>query len=106
MDLQEEREEFSSMLATTFDKTVEVAGRSLIGHIQWDRWELWQVRNRRGGFLPVFWNVPRADIHAVENIGAVVGFTERSFKVDAKSSLAVLHNRNDMITLFRAGNWV
>ena len=74
MDLQGEREELSSMLATTFAKIAGVAGRqSLIGHVQWDRWELWQVRNRRGGFLPVFWNVPRADTHAVEDIGGVVG---------------------------------
>ena len=26
---------------------------------------------RRGGFLPVFWDDPRADTHAVEDIGAV-----------------------------------
>ena len=48
----------------------------------------------RGGFLPVFWDVPRADTHAVEDIGAVVEWlTERcSFHADAKSSLAVLHS--------------
>ena len=28
-----------------------------------------------------------------------------SFKTDAKSSMAVLHNRNDIISLFRASNW-
>ena len=62
----------------------------------------------RGGFLPVFWDVPRADTHAVEDIGAVVEWlTERcAFHADAKSSLAVLHNRNDMTNLFRASNWV
>ena len=27
---------------------------------------------RRGGFLPVFWDFPRADTHAVEDIGAVL----------------------------------
>ena len=33
--------------------------------------------------------------------------TERcDFRADAKSSLAVLHNRNDMTNLFRASNWV
>ena len=65
-------------------------------------------RPRRGGFLPVFWDVPRADTHAVEDIGAVVEWlTERcDFHADAKSSLAVLHNRNDMTNLFRASNWV
>ena len=62
----------------------------------------------RGDFLPVFWNVPRADTHAVEDIGAVVEWlTERcSFHADAKSNLAVLHNRNDMTNLFRASNWI
>ena len=60
---------------------------------------------RRGGFLPVFWDVPRADTHAVEDIGGVVKLTERcAFHADAKSSLAVLHNRNDMTKLFRASN--
>ena len=28
------------------------------------------------------------------------------FQPDAKSNLAVLHNRNDMTNLFRASNWV
>ena len=67
-----------------------------------------EERPRRGGFLPVFWDVPRADMHAVEDIGAVVDWlTERcEFRADAKSSLAVLHNRNDMTNLFRASNWV
>ena len=61
-----------------------------------------------GGFLPIFWDVPRANIHAVENIGAVVDWLlERyDFQPDAKSNLAVLHNRNDMTNLFRASNWV
>ena len=45
---------------------------------------------------------------AVEDIGAVGDWlTERcDFRADAKSSLAVLHNRNDMTNLFRASNWV
>ena len=43
----------------------------------------------------------------VEDIGAVVDWlTERcEFQADAKSNLAVLHNRNDMTNLFRASNW-
>ena len=67
-----------------------------------------QERPQRGGFLPIFWDVPRANIHAVEDIGAVVDWlTERcEFHADAKSNLAVLHNRNDMTNLFRASNWV
>ena len=67
-----------------------------------------QERPQRGGFLPIFWDVPRANIHAVEDIGAVVDWlTERcEFHADAKSNLAVLRNRNDMTNLFRASNWV
>ena len=55
-----------------------------------------------GGFLPIFWDVPRANIHAVEDIGAVVDWLlERcDYQPDAKSNLAVLHNRNDMTNLF------
>ena len=46
-----------------------------------------QERPLRGGFLPIFWDVPRANIHAVEDIGAVVDWlTERcKFHADAKS---------------------
>ena len=60
------------------------------------------------GFLPLFWDVPRANIHAVEDIRAVVDWLlERcDFQPDAKSNLAVLHNRNDMTKLFRASNWI
>ena len=67
------------------------------------------MRDRNeGGFLPIFWDVPRANTHAVEDTGAVVDWlTERcDFRADAKSNLAVLHNRNDMTYLFRASNWV
>ena len=34
----------------------------------------------RGGFLPVFWDVPRADTHAVEDIGAVVEWLTERFQ--------------------------
>ena len=62
----------------------------------------------RGGFLPVFWDVPRADGHAVGDIGVVVEWLSKlqTFQADAKSSLAVLRNRNTMVNLFRASNWV
>ena len=41
-------------------------------------------------------DVPRADGHAVGDIGAVVDWLTglQTFQADAKSSLAVLHNRN------------
>ena len=62
----------------------------------------------RGGFLPVFWNVPRANLHAVVDVRAVVDWLQFQFKFsrDAKSSLAVLHNQNDMVTHFKASSWV
>ena len=60
-----------------------------------------------GGFLPVFWDVPRANLHAVVDIGAVVDWLQfqHSYAHDAKSSLAVLHNQNDMVTHFKASSW-
>ena len=53
----------------------------------------------QGGFLPVFWNVPRANLRQ----GAVVDWLQFQFKYsrDAKSSLAVLYNQNDMVTHFK-----
>ena len=67
-----------------------------------------RMRDRSEVASSLFWDVPRADTHAVEDIGAVVEWlTERcAFHADAKSSLAVLRNRNDMTNLFRASNWV
>ena len=58
----------------------------------------------QGGFLPVFWNVPRANLRQ----GAVVDWLQFQFKYsrDAKSSLAVLYNQNDMVTHFKASSWV
>ena len=46
----------------------------------------------RGGFLPVFWDVPRANLHAVVDVGAVVDWLQSQFKYDrdAKSSLACI----------------
>jgi len=137
MDLQWEREGLPSMLATTFAEPAGVDGRqkwglvllssARVSHVTYQTvvgvrypelvtcnragWKfdkfVTQEKPLRGGFLRVFWDVPRAHTHAVEDIGAVVEWlSERcSFKADAKSSLAVLHNRNDMTTLFRASNW-
>ena len=60
----------------------------------------------RGGFLPVFWDVPRADGHAVGDIGAVIEWLSdlQTFQADAKSSLAVLHNRNTICSDFEVGH--
>ena len=138
MGVRGEREGLPSMLATSFAEAAGVSGRQKCGLVlsssarvsqvtyqtvvgvrypelvtfngtQWKFGKyVTQERPLRGGFLPIFWDVPRANIHAVEDIGAVVDWlTERcEFQADAKSNLAVLHNRNDMTNLFRASNWV
>ena len=138
MGLRGEREGLPSMIATSFAEAAGVAGRQEWGLVLSSSARVSQVtyqtvvgvrypelvtfngtswrfgkyvpqeRPQRGGFLPIFWDVPRANIHAVEDIGAVVDWlTERcEFHADAKSNLAVLHNRNDMTNLFRASNWV
>eukprot|EP00434_Breviolum_minutum_P004437 symbB.v1.2.003910.t1/scaffold210.1/size302740/1 len=138
MGLRGDREGLPSMLATSFAEAAGVAGRQKWGLVLSSSARVSQVTYQtvvgvrypelvtfngtswrfgkyvpqeslqRGGFLPIFWDVPRANIHAVEDIGAVVDWlTERcEFHADAKSNLAVLHNRNDMTNLFRASNWV
>ena len=62
----------------------------------------------QGGFVPVFWDLPWANLHAVVDIGAVVDWLRFQFKYyrDAKSSLAVLHNQNERVTHFKASIWV
>ena len=64
--------------------------------------------NLLGGFVPVFWDVPRASLHSVVDIGSVVDWLQFQFKYtrDAKSSLAVLHNQNTMVNHFKASSWV
>ena len=138
MGLRGEREGLPSMLATSFAEAAGVSGRQKWGLVlsssarvsqvtyqtvvgvrypelvtfdgrQWKFGKyVQQEKPLPGGFLPIFWDVPRANIHAVEDIGAVVDWLlERyDFQPDAKSNLAVLHNRNDMTNLFRASNWV
>ena len=138
MGLRGEREGLPSMLATSFAEAAGVSGRQKWGLVlsssarvsqvtyqtvvgvrypelvtfngtQWKFGKYVQQESPLpGGFLPIFWDVPRANIHAVEDIGAVVDWLlERyDFQPDAKSNLAVLHNRNDMTNLFRASNWV
>ena len=138
MGLRGEREGLPSMLATSFAEAAGVSGRQKWGLVlsssarvsqvtyqtvvgvrypelvtfngtQWKFGKYVQQESPLpGGFLPIFWDVARANIHAVEDIGAVVDWLlERcDFQPDAKSNLAVLHNRNDMTNLFRASNWV
>ena len=60
--------------------------------------EVRQVRPTGGRYKvvssPIFWDVPTCNMHAVEDIGAVVDWLTEL--------VAVLHNHNDMINLFRA----
>ena len=102
MGLRGEREGLPSMLATSFAEAAGVVGRQKWGLVLSSSARVSQVtyqtvvgvrypelvtrdgttwnfgkfvpqeRTLQGGFLPVFWDVPRADTHAVEDIGAVV----------------------------------
>ena len=55
--------------------------------------------------MPVFWDVPRANLTAVVDTVDWLQFQFTYFR-DAKSSLAVLHFQNDMVTHFKASSWV
>ena len=48
---------------------------------------------------------PHANLHAVVGVGAVVQFQVK-FSRGTKSSLAVVHNQNDIVTHFKASSWV
>ena len=52
----------------------------------------------RGGFLPIFWDAPYSYINASTDIGEVVDWITDKFVVANKGDLAVLHNRNKMVT--------
>ena len=54
----------------------------------------------RGGFLPIFWDVPFSYINASTDIGEVVDWITDKFVVANKGDLAVLHNRNKMVNAF------
>ena len=58
------------------------------------------TQSTHGGFLPVFWNAPTAYMHAATDIGCVVEWVRSHFTLtsDENDCLAVLHNRNKMVT--------
>ncbi len=62
----------------------------------------------QGGFLPVFWDVPKCDMHAVSDIGALVEWLQDHITVghDSANNLAVLHNQNHMVREFGMSAWV
>ena len=55
------------------------------------------AQSTHGGFLPVFWDAPSACLYAVQS----------QFKLtpDENGCLAVLHNRNKMVTTFGNSEW-
>ena len=65
-------------------------------------------QSTHGGFLPVFWNAPSAYMHAATDIGSVVEWIGRQYTLtsDENGCLAVLHNRNKMVTCFGNSEWV
>ena len=66
------------------------------------------TQSTHGGFLPVFWNAPTAYMHAATDIGCVVEWIRSHFTLssDENGCLAVLHNRNKMVTTFGNSEWV
>ena len=76
---------------------VTVLGNYLVG-----------TQSTHGGFLPVFWNAPTAYMHAATDIGCVVEWIQSKFclTADENGCLALLHNRNHMVTTFGNSEWV
>ena len=62
----------------------------------------------QGGFLPVLWDVPNSQMHAVSDIGALVEWLQEhiTFGHKPKNNLAVLHNQNNMVRDFGMSAWV
>ena len=54
-----------------------------------------------GGFFPIFWQVPTSPIQACSELGLVV-----EWAAGENGCLAVLHNRNDMVSAFHRSEWV
>ena len=69
---------------------------------------LFGTQSTHGGFLPVFWNAPTAYMHAATDIGCVVEWVQSQFHLtaDENGCLAVLHNRNHMVTTFGNSEWL
>ena len=62
----------------------------------------------QGGFLPIFWDVPKSTMHAVSDVGALVEWLQEhiEFGQDSTDNLAVLHNQNHMVHEFGLSAWV
>ena len=61
-----------------------------------------------GGFIPILWDVPKSDLCAVEDIGALVEWAREQplFCPESGQEMAVLHNQNKMVTQFGMSAWV
>ncbi len=66
------------------------------------------MQSTHGGFLPVLWDAPSSYMHAATDIGCVVDWFRSCFTLteDENGCLAVLHNRNKMVTTFGNSYWV
>ena len=62
----------------------------------------------QGGFLPVFWDVPKSTMHAVSDVGALVEWLQEHivFGQNSADNLVVLHNQNHMVHEFGLSAWV
>ena len=65
------------------------------------------AQSTHGGFLPVFWDAPSAYMHAATDIGSAVDWVQSHYKLtsDENGCLAVLRNRNKMVTTFGNSEW-
>ena len=56
----------------------------------------------------MLWDVPRSQMRAVSDVGAMVEWLQDhiSFGHESKDNLAVLHNQNDMVRGFGMSAWV
>ena len=61
-----------------------------------------------GGFIPILWDVPKSNLCAVEDVGALVEWAREQplFCPDSGQEMAVLHNQNKMVTQFGMSAWV
>ena len=62
----------------------------------------------QGGFLRVLWDVPKSQMHAVSDIGALVEWLQEhvTFGQESTNNLAVLHNQYNMVRDFGMSAWV
>ena len=67
-----------------------------------------ELSAKRGGFLPIFWDAPKSDTYAVQDIGMVVDHLQQlfSFTTAPEETLAVLHNKNRLVHAFSRSGWI